>query len=52
MSVKGSWARPQTINEEHKKLNYELAFGKITKEEYDKKIKHIDTTITHKHLIR
>ena len=46
MSTKGSWDRPHSVNGEHKKLNHELAFGVITRAEYDRKIKEIDTTVT------
>ena len=36
MGVKGSWSRPQTVSSRLKDLNYKLAFGKITEEEYNR----------------
>lgn len=39
---KGSQRRPKQISEEEWSLRYDLAFGKITREEFDKKLNDLN----------
>lgn len=39
---KGSKPRPRQISDELYALRYDLAFGKITPEEYEKKVKRLN----------
>jgi len=41
MGTKGSWQRKSSISSAKKKLNHDLAFGKITKAEYVVEIKKL-----------
>ena len=43
MGSAGKGSRYRPVDQERYDLNYDLAFGNITQEEYDKRIKELDT---------